>query len=152
MQLQGKVVAVTGAFGQLGRAVAAELRAQGARVALLDRAAGEAPPDDRSWAVDLASLAETSRVMAEAASHFGGIAGLVNVAGGFRSQTLADSEDLAEWSAMHVMNLQTCVSACRAALPHLRRAGAGGRSSTSARWALCGAPPEWGLTPRRNRA
>ncbi|MHB8577819.1 MAG: NAD-dependent oxidoreductase, partial [Dehalococcoidia bacterium] len=39
MELVGKVVAITGGFGTLGLALGAAAAAQGARVALIDRAA-----------------------------------------------------------------------------------------------------------------
>ncbi len=125
MRLDGKVVVVTGAFGQLGRAVVQELLAQGGEVAMLDVIDGEAPKGARTWKVDLASLAESRRVFDEIAGQFGRIDGLANVAGGFRWQTLGDSADLAEWTALHDMNLRTCVSASKAVLPWLQRAGSG---------------------------
>jgi NAD(P)-dependent dehydrogenase (short-subunit alcohol dehydrogenase family) len=125
MQLEGKVVIVTGAFGQLGRAVVEEVRAQGGRAALLDVTEGRAPEGSRAWKVDLTSLAETSRVVQEIAEAFGRIDGLASIAGGFRWQTLGASEDLQEWSALHSINLQTCVTAAKAVLPWLQRSGAG---------------------------
>ena len=125
MQLEGKIVVVTGAFGQLGRAVVQEVIAQGGRAAMLDVVAGEPPAGASAWKVDLTSLADTTRVLAEVATQFGRIDGLANIAGGFRWQTLGDSTDLSEWSALQAINLQTCVTASRAVLPHLRRAGAG---------------------------
>ena len=125
MQLAGKVVVVTGAFGQLGRAVTAEVLARGAQAALLDVAAGVPPDGAAAWQVDLTSLPDTARVLDAVAARFGRIDALVNVAGGFRWQTLEQSAELAEWNALYAMNLQTCVTACKAVLPHLQRAGAG---------------------------
>jgi NAD(P)-dependent dehydrogenase (short-subunit alcohol dehydrogenase family) len=125
MQLTGKVIVITGAFGQLGRAATAEFLAQGAQLALLDVVTGDAPANAAAWKVDLTSLSDTTRVLDEAAARFGRIDGLVNIAGGFRWQTVADSADLAEWGKLFALNLQTCVTASKAALPHLQRAGAG---------------------------
>lgn len=125
MQLEGKVIVVTGAFGQLGRAVVDEVRAQGGRAALLDVSEGQAPEGSRAWQLDLTSLADATRVFEQVAEHFGRIDGLANIAGGFRWQTVGESRDLAEWSALHAMNLQTCVTASKAALPWLQRCGAG---------------------------
>ena len=125
--LQHKVVIVTGAFGQLGRALTHELLAQGARPALLDVTAGAAPEGARAWAVDLRSLGDAQRVADEVAREFGRIDALANVAGGFRWITLEQSTDLGEWAALHALNLQTCVTASKAVLPHLRAAGGGGR-------------------------
>jgi NAD(P)-dependent dehydrogenase (short-subunit alcohol dehydrogenase family) len=125
MDLQGKVVVVTGGFGQLGRAVAGEALARGARVALLDVVTGEAPQDAHAWKVDLTSLADVDAVLAQVAGRFGRIDALANIAGGFRWQTLDKSEDLSEWNTLFAMNVQTCVTASKAVLPHLRKAGAG---------------------------
>ncbi len=139
MPLTDKVVVVTGAFGQLGRAVVGEAIAQGARVALLDVATGEAPAGSRAWKVDLTALADATRVFGEIAQHFGRIDALASIAGGFRFQTLGGSEDLSEWSSMHAINLQTCVTAAKAALPHLQRAGAGRIVNVGAMGAVKGA-------------
>jgi len=137
--LQDKVVVVTGAFGQLGRAVVREVLAQGARAALLDVAGGDAPEGTRAWQVNLTSLPDTNRVLAEVAGHFGRVDALVNVAGGFRWQTLEQSEDLAEFGALHAMNLQTCATACKAVLPHLQRTGSGRIVNIGAMGAVKGA-------------
>jgi NAD(P)-dependent dehydrogenase (short-subunit alcohol dehydrogenase family) len=139
MQLQDKVVVVTGAFGQLGRAVVQEVLAQGGRTALLDVVVGEPPAGTRAWKVDLASLPDARRVLVQVAEHFGRIDALVNVAGGFRFQTLDQSEDLSEWTALQAINLQTCVTACKAVLPHLQQAGAGRIVNIGAMGALKGA-------------
>lgn len=140
MQLQGKVVAVTGAFGQLGRAVTDEVLRQGGRVAMLGHSHGATAPEGAAaWDVDLTSLAGVTRALGEAAQRFGGLHGLVNVAGGFRWQKLADSPDLAEWTALFNTNLLTCVTACKAALPHLQRAGAGRIVNVGAMGAVKGA-------------
>lgn len=127
MQLTDKVVVVTGAFGQLGRAMTQELLKQGGKAALLDVAAGEPPTGAaaKAWKVDLTSQHDVKGVLEEVATHFGGIDALVNIAGGFRWQTLEKSEDLKEWSAMFSLNLMTCVSASKGVLPHLQRRGAG---------------------------
>jgi NAD(P)-dependent dehydrogenase (short-subunit alcohol dehydrogenase family) len=139
MTLQDKVVVVTGAFGQLGRAVVQEVLAQGGRPALLDVAAGEPPAGTRAWKVDLADLPDARRVLAQVAEDFGRIDALVNVAGGFRWQTLEQSEDLGEWTALQAINLRTCVTACKAVLPHLQQAGAGRIVNIGAMGALKGA-------------
>jgi NAD(P)-dependent dehydrogenase (short-subunit alcohol dehydrogenase family) len=125
MQLTDRVVVVTGAAGQLGRAVVAEAAARGARVALLDVVEAEAPPGGRAWRVDLAALAGTTRAFDEVAVHFGQIDALANIAGGFRWQTLAASDDLAEFDSLYALNLRTCANACKAVLPHLQAAGGG---------------------------
>ena len=135
--LRGKVIAVTGAFGELGRAVADEARSQGAVCALLGR---HVPPgSENAWRVDLASLEDVKRVMDDIAARLGRIDGLVNCAGGFRWQKFADGKDLSEWQAMHEVNLVTCVNACKGALPHLSKAGAGRIVNIGAMGAVKGA-------------
>lgn len=123
MSLEGKTIAVTGAFGVLGRAVASAAVAAGARVARLDAArigaADTSAGGDLVFeGLDLADEPATTAAMAEIARAAGGLHGLVNVAGGFTWQTVADSP-AAVWEAMFRINLMTAVTASRAALPHL---------------------------------
>ena len=54
-------------------------------------------------------------------------------------KTLGESEDLAEWGALHAINLQTCVTASKAVLPWLQRRGAGRkRGGVDARIGIAG--------------
>lgn len=142
--LQGKVVAVTGGLGVLGATLADALRAQGARVAVLDRAdapqAAQAADEGRLLlgGVDLTDKGATEAAFARVVAHFGGLDALVNVAGGFRWETLADGS-LDTWDTLYQLNLRTCVGASRAALPHLLARGNGGIVNIGAMGALRGA-------------
>lgn len=123
MSLQGKTIAVTGAFGALGRAVAAEAEAAGARVVRLDFAS-TGPEGELVFAgVDIADEAAAKATMAKIVAATGALHGLVNVAGGFTFQAVADSP-ASVWEGMFRLNLVTAVTASRAALPHLKAAGA----------------------------
>jgi NAD(P)-dependent dehydrogenase (short-subunit alcohol dehydrogenase family) len=129
MRLDSQVIAVTGAFGVLGRAMVQAALQAGARVAALDRA--PLPVDFQSGPdllavgdIDITDDAATDAAFTRIASHFGGLDGLVNIAGGFRWQTLADG-DPAAWDTLFRMNLKTAVTASRAALAHLVRRGGG---------------------------
>lgn len=124
-------VVVTGAFGNLGVAVARRFREQGAAVALLGRApppawvAAEFPaPHCVLGGVDLTQAASTGAAMEAVRSKLGSIDVLVNVAGGFRWQTL-EQGDVDGWDAMFAVNLKTAVVSTRAALPQLLASGAG---------------------------
>lgn len=140
MQLKDQVVIVTGAAGQLGSAVAAEAAARGARVAVIDHHAGSAAPaGGRAFKADLTSLVDATRAIDEVAAHFGRVDALANVAGGFRWQTLEKSADLSEFDKLHALNLRTCANACKAALPHLKKAGAGRIVNVGAMGAMKGA-------------
>jgi NAD(P)-dependent dehydrogenase (short-subunit alcohol dehydrogenase family) len=126
---QDQVVIVTGAFGALGSAVARRFAAAGATVALLDR---EGVPADLArefqgshlliHGVDLADMASTAKAINSVVGLTSRIDALVNVAGGFRWETL-ESGDIATWELMFSMNLKTAVNASRATLPHLQVRG-----------------------------
>jgi NAD(P)-dependent dehydrogenase (short-subunit alcohol dehydrogenase family) len=130
MELSGKTVIVTGAFGALGAVVAEAVAAAGAKVALVDRApaprTGLPERLGRHAAVfgerDLSDLGDTKRTIDEIAERLGALHGLVNIAGGFRWETLKDG-DIATWDFMYRVNLKTAVCACKAALPHLAKGG-----------------------------
>ena len=129
MDLTGKVVAVTGGFGQLGIAVAQAALAAGAHVAALD--VGPSPADPKALAnvltlggVDLAEPAAAARALDSVAAKLGGLYALVNVAGTFRWQTL-EQGNVETWDLLYRVNLRTAVSASCAALPLLLRAGSG---------------------------
>jgi NAD(P)-dependent dehydrogenase (short-subunit alcohol dehydrogenase family) len=129
--LQGRVSVVTGGLGQLGRAVARAFEDAGALVAVLDHSthqASEHPLSDANrlvlGGVDLVQPSQAQTAMAAVSAHFGRIDILVNIAGGFHWQTLADG-DLAVWDQMYAVNLKTAVVASRAVLAHLPVAGGG---------------------------
>jgi len=128
--MTGRVIAITGAFGVLGQAVARAAAAQGARLALIDFAK-DAPAGLPSGAdvlalpgVDLTDAVQAGAAMDAAADRFGGIDALLNIAGGFTWETLQDGS-IASWAAMHRLNVLTAANACRSAIPHLKRSGAG---------------------------
>ena len=156
MDMNGKVVVVTGAFGALGSTVARAFARHGAQVALLDLAQDPPPVLQAEFmaghlligGVDLGDVESTRRAMLAAAMRLGGMDVLVNVAGGFQWQTLADG-DVETWDQLYRMNLRTAVVSCKQALPSCSSAD-GAASSTSARAPLPRAPvPAWARTPRR---
>jgi NAD(P)-dependent dehydrogenase (short-subunit alcohol dehydrogenase family) len=124
-----RVLVVTGGFGSLGRAVGARLKMQGARVALLDRAPAPAGGELEGMlllgGVDLGLAEAAPAAMATVRAQWGRIDGVVNVAGGFAWETVADGA-LDTWDRLYAMNLRSAVAATQAALPHLL-AGGGGR-------------------------
>jgi NAD(P)-dependent dehydrogenase (short-subunit alcohol dehydrogenase family) len=121
MQLDGQVVAITGAFGALGSAVVRACIAEGAQVAAIDRAPEPRAPLEGAALfgdVDLASDSGARDAVAAIVARFGRLDALVNIAGGFRWEPLADGS-LDTWNELYELNLRTAVAACRAALPHL---------------------------------
>ncbi|MDP3078174.1 3-oxoacyl-ACP reductase FabG [Bradyrhizobium sp.] len=119
--MDGKVVVVTGASGALGRVVVEAALARGARVAGLDYAASQIPATANRIAlgdVDLSDAAEATKAIDAVAAHFGRLDALVNIAGGFAFEAVAEG-DPATWQHMYALNVLTALNASRAAIPHL---------------------------------
>lgn len=130
--MKGKVVAITGGFGALGRVVAKAALAKGAQVAVIDQAPS-APADLRNelgatalvlGAVDLSNFDVARDVAGQIKTQFGRIDALVNIAGTFRFETLDDGKP-ETWDLLFKVNLKTAVNASKAMLPHLLASGGG---------------------------
>lgn len=114
-----RTVIVTGGFGVLGRAVAEEFRNAGDRVVRIDFAAEATdlnPGGVDIGNVDLTDEGAAAAVVERVLEEFGSIDVLVNVAGGFMWQVLADGGP-DTWARMYSMNALTCVTMTKAALP-----------------------------------
>src|ERR1700726_220087 len=125
--MDGKVIVVTGALGALGRVVAQAALARGARVAGVDHAEAQTPATPtriEPGGVDLPDAAQAKTAIDAAASHFGRLDALINIAGGFAFETVADG-DPKTWQRMYALNVATALNASRAALSHLASASAG---------------------------
>ncbi|MBJ7483120.1 SDR family oxidoreductase [Brevundimonas sp.] len=114
------VIVVTGGFGALGRAVVRHLADAGHQVAAVDMA----PVPTESLAkltlggVDLAEEHVVAEAYRNVVSDLGAIGGVVNIAGGFVWETVADGS-LDSFDRMYRMNLRTAAASCRAAIPLL---------------------------------
>jgi len=127
MSLAGKRIAITGAFGSLGAAVVGAALKAGAQVAAIDRA--DAPPAGMDLGeakcfggVDLADTAQARNALEAAAEALGGLDALVNIAGTFRFETLAEGSP-ETFDLLYRINLRTAVAASKAALAHLPDGG-----------------------------
>lgn len=118
--MQGKTIVVTGAFGSLGRATATVAAARGAKVGMLDVAVPATNPVTGAIALkaDLTDLDSASAAMRKIKDETGRIDALLNIAGGFAWQTVADGEPKT-WDRMFTLNLKTALNATKAALPFL---------------------------------
>jgi NAD(P)-dependent dehydrogenase (short-subunit alcohol dehydrogenase family) len=119
--MDGKVVIVTGASGALGRVVVEAALARGARVAGLDYAASQIPATAKQielGGVDLSDATEAMKAIDAVAAHFGRLDALINIAGGFAFETVAEG-DPKTWQHMYALNVLTALNASRAAIPHL---------------------------------
>jgi NAD(P)-dependent dehydrogenase (short-subunit alcohol dehydrogenase family) len=130
--LHDKAVAITGAFGALGAATARAAARAGAVVALIDQAP-HAPPGLLAacgpgaielGGVDLAHAPAAATAFDSAHADLKRLDVLINIAGAFRWQTVADG-DPAAWDLLFAINVKTALHASRAALPYLRQSKAG---------------------------
>ncbi|PNQ04246.1 SDR family NAD(P)-dependent oxidoreductase [Sphingobium sp. SA916] len=122
--MTARTVVVTGAFGILGGAVASAFAAAGDRVARVDYAPAPAETPAGCFdmgGVDLTDFSATQKLVADIVEALGSIDVLVNVAGGFIWETLADGGS-ATWNRMFAMNATTCVNMTKAVLPELEKA------------------------------
>src|SRR6202035_1454507 len=116
-----KVVVVTGALGALGKVVAETALARGARVAGVDHAPSQIPATaDRIelGGVDLSDAAQAKTAIDAIAEQFGRLDVLINIAGGFAFETVAEGETTT-WQRMYALNVLTALNASRSALPYL---------------------------------
>ena len=131
MNLEGKKIAVTGAFGSLGAAVVEAAIRAGAKVAAIDRSAtphpssAEALKDAQLFGdVDLGADGVAEKTLAQIGEQLGGLDALINIAGTFRWETV-EKGSLATWDLLFNVNLRTAVAASKAAIPLLVKSKAG---------------------------
>ncbi len=145
--IKGKVAVVTGAVGNLGRAVTAAFAAQGARVALvdLDATALEAARNELSpetdaavFAADLIEPSSVADMVERVSAHFGRIDILANIAGGFTMGPPVHETEDRDWNFMLDLNARTVFNACRSVVPHMLSQGGGKIVNVSARAATEG--------------
>jgi short-subunit dehydrogenase len=133
LDLQARRTLITGAGSGIGRALALELAARGGALALAGRRAeplaetaamvAERGGTAHTITADLSVAGEPERVVAEAVAALGGLDILINNAGNVRAAPLEEI-DVADIRAMVELNLIAPILTTRAALPHLRAAGA----------------------------
>ena len=144
MQLQDKVIIVTGGGQGLGRAMAEYLASKGARLALVDlnqerldeavAACKAGGGEARAYLCNVANEEQVSDMVTRVAEDFGGLHGLVNNAGILRDGLLLKVKDgeiskmsLAQWQAVIDVNLTgvfLCTREVAAKMVELKSEGA----------------------------
>ena len=133
--LAGRVAVVTGAGRNIGRAVALALADAGAGVVVNGRSNAEAVDgvvreiearggQAMAAMADVADEAAVARMIAAAAERLGRIDVVVNNAAG-RPEQAFESISLADWRGVLATVLDGAFLVAKAALPHLRKSGAG---------------------------
>jgi NAD(P)-dependent dehydrogenase (short-subunit alcohol dehydrogenase family) len=111
VDVAGRAALVTGGASGIGAAIAADLRAAGARVVIADRHRERA-----EIVVDLSRTGGARRMVAEAVERLSGLDVLVNNAGGYTRPTYPANDD---WRSPLELNLLSVMEAIRHALPSL---------------------------------
>jgi len=123
-----RVALVTGAAQGIGRAVAARLGGEGARVALLDSNAGGVDAaaaelaargiEARAWACDVRNANDVERAVAGAVAEFGGL-DVVHANAGILQPAEVVQETLERWESTLAVNVTGVFLTLRATIPHL---------------------------------
>lgn len=142
--LDGQVVLITGAAGNLGQASARAFAAAGARIALVDHNPDSLTglrtelADAAGFGADLIQPESVAAMVAQVHQHFGRIDVLANIAGGFTMGPAVHETPDRDWDHMLDLNARTVFNTCRAVIPHMLTQGGGRIINVAARAALEG--------------
>jgi NAD(P)-dependent dehydrogenase (short-subunit alcohol dehydrogenase family) len=126
-----RTVLITGASGNLGRAVAAAFEADGARLVLVERhvealqAAFGASDRRLLVAADLLDRSQIENALSQAVARFGRIDVLCNLVGGFRMGEAVHETTDATWNFLFDINARSLVDVARVVVPHMIEKGGG---------------------------
>lgn len=132
MNFPDRTILITGATGNLGRAVAAAFAAHGANLVLLDRHVehleqvfGKETGQSQHLGIDLLDQVQVQHSIADAVARFGRIDVVCNVAGAFGMGPRVHETRDDDWTALFDINVRTLVNVARSAVPHLINGGGG---------------------------
>jgi len=146
-RLHGKVAMITGGNSGIGEATARRFAREGAKVSILARREAEGHAVQEAIRAeggegaflpcDVTNGAAVDAAVARTVNLYGGLHVLVNNAGGgAREMFPAESDEV--WDRVMRVNLTACFLTCRAAWPHLIRAGSGSVVNVSSLAAVSG--------------
>jgi NAD(P)-dependent dehydrogenase (short-subunit alcohol dehydrogenase family) len=157
MQFEDRAAIITGGK-RIGASVALELANRGMDVAIGYNRSAQDAADTIARAerfgrkmvalqADLADVAQCQRMVDEATNQLGRLDVLINMASVYREVPLDDT-DAAVWDSVVNVDLRAAFLCSRAAIPHIRRGGTGGRLINFADWiAASGRPRYKGFLP-----
>lgn len=130
--LDGSTVLITGAAGNLGRALARAFAVRGANLVLVDHrrealvAAFETETEQRMFAiVNLVKQQEVDAMIAAVLNRFKRIDVLCNIAGGFRMGAPVHQTADKDWDFLFDLNTRTLLHLARAVVPRMLESGGG---------------------------
>lgn len=145
MDHSNQTVLVTGAGGNLGRALAQLFAQRGARLVLLERDGAHlrqvyGGDNERQLLLqaDLLVQGQVDAAVSAAQERFGGIDVLCNIAGGFRMGPPVHETPDADWDFLFGLNAKSVVHAVRAVVPGMMASGGGRIVNVAANSALKG--------------
>jgi NAD(P)-dependent dehydrogenase (short-subunit alcohol dehydrogenase family) len=138
-EFEGRRALVTGGASGIGAAIAARLRAGGARVAVLDRQIADLAEGTVAVQADVSDDAAVRAAVASAIEQLGGLDILINNAGIGAQGGVEDNDD-EEWHRVLDVNVLGMVRVTRAALPALRKSDAAAIVNTGSIAATAGIP------------
>ena len=137
--MKGKVVLVTGANGGLGVHVTEAFLNAGATVIGSSRKIAQSEfhgESSKAIPADISNLQSTRSLVDKVIADFGRLDALVHTVGGFAGgQSVAETDD-ATWERMLDLNLNSLFHIVRAAIPQVRKSGAGRIIAIGSRAAL----------------
>jgi NAD(P)-dependent dehydrogenase (short-subunit alcohol dehydrogenase family) len=132
MRFDGRTVMVTGAAGNLGRAVATAFADLGANLALvnlhrerLEQTFGEETDRRLLLPANLLAQPDVDAAVSKAIGRFGRIDVLCNLAGGFRMGEPVHETSDETWNFLFDVNARTVLHTARAVVPRMLAAGGG---------------------------
>ena len=122
-----RTVLITGAAGNLGRAVASAFAQVGDNLVLLDLNTGALPHSERQLyiATDLLDAQSVQAAVDKAVQRYKRIDVLCNIAGGFRMGSPVHETADQDWDFLFGVNARSALNMSRAVVPLMLKAGSG---------------------------
>lgn len=135
-EFEHQVIVITGAAGNLGRAVAEAFAARGAHLALLDLniegiektiESCQGAASAQAFSCNLVDRLSVENAISDTLEKFARIDVLANIAGGFTMGPLIQNTEDRDWDFMMNLNARSVFNTSRAVIPAMLESGRGGR-------------------------